>query len=145
MPEVDFTLVLDELDSLETEIDAVRVAVDEGETFHEVPSARQAMLGHLGLALQHAINAARSLIDRADWEEPEEGLDAIQILVDEEVLPRRVGATIMDLADTVAELEDGSAYQTADDPVTFEQLTEGLDALTEYQEYVHQFLKEWSA
>ncbi|HWC06252.1 MAG TPA: hypothetical protein VG799_03275 [Gemmatimonadota bacterium] len=141
----DLSDILRELDSLEAEIEAMRVAVDEGEeTFVTAPAARQAALRHLDVAMRHAVNAARSLIDEADWEEPENGLDALEILVEEEVVPGRIGLTLVDLADYVTELGEGLANETGDDPVAFERLTEGVDALAEYQEYVHHFLKEWS-
>jgi uncharacterized protein YutE (UPF0331/DUF86 family) len=141
----DLSDILRELDSLEAEIEAMRVAVDEGEeTFVTAPAARQAALRHLDVAMRHAVNAARSLIDEADWEEPENGLDALEILVEEEVVPGRIGLMLVDLADYVTELGEEPAYETGDDPVAFERLTEGVDALAEYQEYVHHFLKEWS-
>jgi uncharacterized protein YutE (UPF0331/DUF86 family) len=145
MPESDFSDILRELDALEAEVEAMRVAVDEGdETFATAPAARQAALRHLGVAMRHAVNAARTLIDQADWEEPEDGMDALEILVEEEVLPGRVGLMLVDLVDYVTELGEEPEYETADDPVAFERLTEGVDALAEYQEYVHHFLKEWS-
>jgi len=145
MPESDFSDILRELDALEAEVEAMRVAVDEGdETFATAPAARQAALRHLGVAMRHAVNAARTLIDQADWEEPEDNLDAIEILVEEEVLPGRIGLTLVDLADYVTEMGDETGYDSSDDPVAFERLTEGVDALAEYQEYVHHFLKEWS-
>ncbi|MGH7359188.1 MAG: HepT-like ribonuclease domain-containing protein, partial [Candidatus Rokuibacteriota bacterium] len=118
---------------------------DEGEeTFVSAPAARQAALRHLDVAMRHAVNIARSLIDQADWEEPEDGLDALEILVEEEVLPGRVGLTLVDLADYVTELGEEAAYEASDDPVAFERLTDGVDALAEYQEYVHHFLQEWA-
>ena len=141
----DLNDILRELDSLEAEIEALRVAVGEGEeTFVTAPAARQAALRHLDGAMRHAVNAARSLIDEADWEEPEDGLDALEILVEEKVVPGRIGLTLVDLADYVTELGEASDYETGDDPVAFERLTEGVDALAEYQEYVHHFLNEWS-
>lgn len=145
MPDADFSEILRELDALEAEIEAMRVAVDEGEeTFVSAPAARQSALRHLNMAMRHAVNAARGLIDEADWEEPEDNLDALEILVEEEVVPGRVGLTLVDLADYVSELGEEAVYETADDPVAFERLSEGVDALAEYQEYVHHFLKEWS-
>lgn len=141
----DLSDILRELDSLEAEIEAMRAAVDEGEeTFVTAPAARQAALRHLDVAMRHAVNAARSLIDEADWEEPEDGPDALEILVEEEVVPGRIGLTLVDLADYVTELGEEAAYDTGDDPIAFERLTEGVDALAEYQEYVHHFLKEWT-
>ncbi|MGH7571253.1 MAG: HepT-like ribonuclease domain-containing protein [Gemmatimonadota bacterium] len=145
MPDADFTEVLRELDALEAEIDAMRVAVDEGEeTFVTAPAARQAALRHLDAAMRHAVGAARHLIDEADWEEPEDSLDAIEILAEEDVLPGRIGLTLVGLADYVTELGEESGYEGSDDPVAFERLSEGVDALAEFQEYVHQFLKEWA-
>ena len=72
--------------------------------------------------------SVRSLIDEADWEEPEDGLDALEILVEEKVVPGRIGLTLVDLADYVTELGEASDYETGDDPVAFERLTEGVDA-----------------
>ncbi len=144
MSETDFSEVLRELDALEAEIEAMRVAVDEGEeTFTTAPAARQAALRHLEVAMRHAVGAARLLIGEADWEEPEDGLDALEILVEEDVLPGRVGLTLVGLADYVTELGEEAGYDGVDDPVAFERLSEGVDALAEFQEYVHQFLKEW--
>lgn len=145
MPDNDFSEILRELDALEGEVEAMRVAVDEGdETFAAAPAAREAALRHLGVAMRHAVNAARNLIDHADWDEPEDNLDAIEILVEEEVLPGRVGLTLVDLADYITEMGDEAGLGSSDDPAAFERLTEGVDALAEYQEYVHHFLKEWS-
>lgn len=147
MPDTDFSEVLRELDALEAEIEAMRVAVDEGEeTFITAPAARQAALRHLDSAMRHAVGASRLLIDEADWEEPEDSLDALEILVEEDVLPGRVGLTLVGLADYVTELGEESGYaEASDDPVAFERLSEGVDALAEFQEYVHQFLKEWGS
>jgi uncharacterized protein YutE (UPF0331/DUF86 family) len=145
MPDTDFSEVLRELDALEAEIEAMRVAVDEGEeTFSTAPAARQAAMRHLGVAMRHAVGAARLLIEETDWEEPEDSLDALEILVEEDVLPGRVGLTLVSLADYATELDEESGYETVDDPAAFERLSEGVDALAEFQEYVHSFLKEWS-
>lgn len=145
MTDSDFTDVLRDLDALEAEIEAMRIAVDEGEeTFVTAPAARQAALRHLDVAMRHAVGAARHLIDEADWEEPEDSLDAIEILVEEDVLPGRIGLTLVGLADYVTEFGEESGYEGSDDPVAFERLSEGVDALAEFQEYLHQFLKEWA-
>jgi uncharacterized protein YutE (UPF0331/DUF86 family) len=145
MPDADFSEVLGELDALEAEIEAMRVAVDEGEeTFSTAPAARQAVLRHLEVAMRHAVRAARLLNEEADWEEPEDDLDAIEILVEEDVLPGRIGLTLVSLADYVTELDEESGYEVADDPMAFDRLSESVEALAEFQEYVHNFLKEWS-
>ena len=145
MPDTDFSEVLGELDAVEAEIEAMRVAVDEGEeTFTTAPAARQAALRHLEVAVRHAVGAAQRLIDEADWDEPEDDLDALEILVEEDVLPGRVGLTLVGLADYVTDLGEESGYEGAEGPVAFERLSEGVEALAEFQEYVHQFLKEWA-
>lgn len=137
--------MLHELDALEAEIEAIRVAVEEGEEmFSTSPTARQAAMRHLETAVRHTVGSARALIDEADWEEPEDNLDAIEILVEEDVLPGRVGMTLIGLAEFAADHGEESAWEAdADASGAFEQLSEGVEALAEYQEYVSHFLKEW--
>jgi uncharacterized protein YutE (UPF0331/DUF86 family) len=143
MREADFSTVLHELEALEPEIEAIRVAVDEGEELLSAsPTARQVAMSHLETAVRHTVKSARALIDEADWEEPEDNLDAIEILVEEDVLPGRVGATLSDLAEYTADLGEESGWE-ADPAEAFERLSEGAEALSEFQEYVHHFLKEW--
>lgn len=144
MAESDFSDVLHELDSLEAEIDAMRVAVDEGEeTFTQAPAARQAALRHLEVAVRHVVGAARALIQEAAWEEPEDGPDAIEILVEKDVVPGRIGITLMGLADYITESSGDGWEADAEAEGAFERLSDGVDALAEYQEYVHHFLREW--
>ncbi|HUP01824.1 MAG TPA: HepT-like ribonuclease domain-containing protein [Gemmatimonadota bacterium] len=145
MAEPDFSEILRDLDALDSEIEAIRVAVDEGEEmFTSSPTARQAALRHLEAAVRHTVESARGLIEEADWEEPENSLDAIEILVEEDVLPGRVGVTLIGLAEYTAELGEESVWEAdADATGAFERLSEGVDALAEYQEYMSHFLKEW--
>jgi uncharacterized protein YutE (UPF0331/DUF86 family) len=145
MSETDFSEVLNELDALETELEAIRVAVDEGdELFVASPTARQSALRHLETAVRHTVESARALIGEADWEEPEDALDAIEILVEEDVLPGRIGQTLVGLAEFAAEHNEETGWDADADPGgAFERLSESVEALTEYQEYVGHFLKEW--
>lgn len=143
MAETDFSEVLKELDALEAELEAIRVVVDEGEeTFTAAPTARQAALRHLEAALRHTLTSARGLIDEADWDEPEDGPDAIEILVEEDVLPGRIGLTLVSLVEYVSEHgEEAGGDPDADS--AFERITESVEALAEYQEYMSHFLREW--
>lgn len=145
MSETDFSEVLNELDALEAEIEAIRVSVDEGEeVFTASPTARQAAMRHLEAAIRHIVNSARSLIEEADWEEPEDNIDAIEILVEEDVLPRRVGSTVVGLTEYSTEYGEESAWDSDEVPSgAFDRIAEGVEALAEYQEYVGHFLKEW--
>ena len=145
MNEPDFSAVLHELDALDSEIEAIRVAVDEGEEmFTSSPTARQAAMRHLEAAIRHTIDSARSLVEEADWDEPEDSLDAIEILVEEDVLPGRIGVTLIGLVEYAAETGDETEWEAeADATGAFERLSEGVEALAEYQEYVSHFLKEW--
>lgn len=147
MSEPEFSDMLHELDALEAEIEAIRVAVYEGEEmFSASPTARQAAMRHLETAVRHTVGSARALIDEADWEEPEDNLDAIEILVEENVLPGRVGMTLIGLAELAADHDEVSAWEAdadADATNAFERLSEGVEALAEYQEYISHFLKEW--
>ncbi len=145
MTETNFTQVLRELDALDAEIEAIRVAVDEGEeTFSAAPTAREAALRHLEGAMRHTVVSARALLKGAEWEEPEDNLDVLEILVEHDVLPGRVGATLVGLAEYATNHKDDSGWEAEEDATSaFERLSEGVDALAEYQEYVHHFLKEW--
>lgn len=145
MAEADFSDVLRELDALEAEVEAIRVTVDEGEEMLAAsPTARQTALRHLDTAVRHTVDSARALIEEADWEEPEDNLDAIEILVEEEVLPGRLGATLTSLADyTTEHAEEGGWESETDASDVFDRLSEAAEALAEYQEYVQHFLKEW--
>lgn len=143
MADTDFSEVLRELDALDAELDAIRVVVDEGEeTFSAAPTARQAALRHLDAALRHTLTSARALIDEADWDEPEDAPDAIEILVEEDVLPGRVGLTLVSLVEYVSEHgEEAGGDPDADS--AFERISESVEALAEYQEYMSHFLREW--
>lgn len=145
MTETNFTQVLRELDALDAEIEAIRVAVDEGEdTFSAAPTAREAALRHLEGAMRHTVVSARALLKGAEWEEPEDNLDVIEVLVEHDVLPGRVGATLVGLTEYATNHKDDSGWEAEVDATSaFERLSEGVDALAEYQEYVHHFLKEW--
>lgn len=147
MSDETFEEVTHELDALESEVEAMRVAVDEGEeTFAAAPAARQSALRHLDHAMRHLIESAWSLIDEADWDEPEDNLDAIEILAEEDVIPGRLGVTLMSLAEYAAEHGEEETWEADVEAAgAFERVTEGVDALTEYIEFVHHFMKEWEA
>lgn len=147
MSEGNFEQVAHELDALESELEAMRVAVDEGEeTFIAAPTARKATLRHLEHAMRHVVESAWSLIDEADWDEPEDNLDAIEILAEEDVIPGRLGVTLMGLAEYTAEHGEEEGWEAdAEAPGAFEHVTEGVDAIAEYLEFVHHFMKEWEA
>lgn len=142
MAKADFAAVSRELDALESEIEPLRVSVDEGEdVFTKAPTARETAYHHLAAALGHAIGSARSLIDEADWDEPEDDLDAIEILVEEDVVPGRIGSDIIDLAEFAT--QDGGEEPWEGDGL-YDRMTQGVETLSEYLEYVHLFLKEWA-
>jgi hypothetical protein len=143
--EANFTQVLHELDELDAELEAIRVAVDEGEeTFSAAPTAREVALAHLEGAMRHTVVSARALVKGARWEEPEDNLDVIEALVEHDVLPRRVGATLVGLTEYATNHGDDSGWEAEEEATSaFERLSEGVDALAEYQEYMHHFLREW--
>ncbi|HUF89375.1 MAG TPA: HepT-like ribonuclease domain-containing protein [Gemmatimonadota bacterium] len=147
MSDANFEAVTHELDALESELEAMRVAVDEGEeTFTAAPTARQAALRHLDHAMRHLIDSAWSLIEETDWEEPEDNLDAIEILAEEKVIPGRLGVSLMSLAEYAAEYGEEEGWEAdAEATGAFERVTEGVDAIAEYLEFVHHFMKEWEA
>lgn len=140
MAKADFAQVLQDLDAVESDLEPLRVAVDEGEElFGRAPTARENAYHHLESAVQHALRSARALIEEADWDEPEDDLDAIEILVEEEVVPQRIGADIVDLAEFAE--EDGQDRWEADG--LYDRMSQGVETLSEYLEYMHLFLKEW--
>lgn len=147
MSDANFEAVTHELDALESELEAMRVAVDEGEeTFTAAPTARQAAMRHLDHAMRHLIDSAWSLIEETDWEEPEDNLDAIEILAEEKVIPGRLGVSLMSLAEYAAEYGEEEGWEAdAEATGAFERVTEGVDAIAEYLEFVHHFMKEWEA
>jgi len=147
MSDANFEAVTHELDALESELEAMRVAVDEGEeTFTAAPTARQAALRHLDHAMRHLVDSAWSLIEEAEWEEPEDNLDAIEILAEEKVIPGRLGVSLMSLAEYAAEYGEEEGWEAdAEATGAFERVTEGVDAIAEYLEFVHHFMKEWEA
>ena len=147
MSDESFEDVTHELDALESEVEALRVVVDEGEeTFSAAPAARQTALRHLEHAMRHLIESAWSLIDEADWDEPEDNLDAIEILAEEDVISGRLGTTLVGLAEYVAEHGEEEGWEaSAEAADAFEHVSEGVDAITEYIELVHHFMKEWEA
>lgn len=143
MAESDFADVLTELDQLESELEAVRIVVDEGrDTYSSAPTAREAALRHLDLAMRHAVDSAWSLSEEAGWEEPEDYQDAIEILAEEDVIPGRLAVTLTGLAEYAMEHGEEAGWE-ADPEDSFERLSEAADALAEYQEYLHHFLKEF--
>lgn len=147
MSDGSFKDVTHELDALESELEAIRVAVDEGEeTFTAAPTARQATLRHLDDAMRHLVESAWSLIDEADWDEPEDNLDAIEILAEKDVIPGRLGVTLIGLAEYATEHGEEEGWEAnAEAADAFERVTESVDAITEYIEFVHHFMKEWEA
>lgn len=143
MAEADFAEVLTELDQLESELEAIRVVGDEGvEMYASAPTARQAAMRHLDMAMRHVVESAWALIDEADWEEPEDNLDAIEILAEEDVIPGTLAVSLVGLAEYAAEHGEDASWE-ADAEESYERLSEAADAIAEYSEYVHQFLKEW--
>jgi len=147
MSDANFEAVTHELDALEGELEAMRVAVNEGEeTFTAAPTARQSALRHLDHAMRHLVESAWNLIDEADWDEPEDNLDAIEILAEEDVIPGRLGVTLMGLAEYAAEHGEEEGWEAdAEATGAFEHVTEGVDAIAEYLEFMHHFMKEWEA
>lgn len=145
MAEADFTVLLSELDQLESELEAIRVVVDEGvETYAAAPTAREAALRHLDAGMRHVIDSARSLVEEADWEEPEDQLDAIEILAEEDAIPGPLAVTLTGLAEYAAEHGEEAGWD-ADADESYERLNEAAEALAEYLEDVHRFLREWEA
>ena len=141
MAKADFAQVLQNLDAVEAELEPLRVAVDEGEeVFARAPAARESAYRHLETAVRHTLHSAHALIEEADWDEPEDDLDAIEILVEEDVVPGRVGADIVDLAEFA--VEDGRDRWEEDG--MYDRMSHGVETLSEYLEYIHVFLKEWS-
>src|SRR5688500_3464147 len=144
MSDESFEDVTHELDALESEVEALRVAVDEGEeTFAAAPAARQVAHRHLEHAMRHVIESAWSLIDEADWDEPEDNLDAIEILAEEDVIPGRLGATLVGLAEYAAEHGEEEGWEASDEAAdAYGHVSEGGDAITEYNDLVHHFIIE---
>lgn len=147
MSERSFEEVTEELTALESELEAIRAAVYEGEeTFAAVPTARRAAMQHFDHAMRHVVESAWSLIDEADWDEPEDNLDAIGILAEEDVIPARLSDTLMGLAEYATERGEEEEWDAdAEAAGAFERVTEGVDAIAEYLEFVHHFMKEWEA
>jgi len=144
MSDVDFSAVLNELEAMESDLEAIRVAVDEGEeTFVSAPTARQEGMRHLEMAVRHVADSSWALIEEADWDEPEDNLDAIEILAEEDVIPGRLAVELIALAEYATEHGEESGWDVADESGLFERLGEASEAIAEYLEYVHQFLKEW--
>lgn len=138
----DYQDLLVELEQLESELDALRVVVDEGdEMYAAAPTAREAALRHLEVAMRHVVDSAWSLIDEADWDEPEDNLDAIEILAEEDVIPGPLAVSLIGLAEYAVEHGEAVGWE-ADAEESFERLSEAVDSLAEYQEYVQQHLQE---
>lgn len=147
MPETNSSEVLHEIEALESELEAIRVAVDEGEeTFSSAPTAREAALRHLELAMRHTLESARALIEATDWEQTDDGLEAIEILAEENVIPGRLGVSLIALAEYAAEHEDDQAWEAEESAEgAFEHVSMGAESLAEYLEYVHHYLKDLEA
>lgn len=138
----DYAELLVELEQLESELEALRVVVDEGDdTYAAAPTAREAALRHLEVAMRHVVDSAWSLIDAADWDEPEDNLDAIEILAEEDVIPGPLAVSLISLAEYATDHGEAAGWD-ADAEESYERLSEGVDSLAEYQEYVHQHLQE---
>lgn len=138
----DYAELLGELEQLESELEALRVVVDEGDDMYAAaPTAREAALRHLEVAMRHVIDSAWSLIDAADWDEPEDNLDAIEILAEEDVIPGPLAVSLISLAEYATDHGEAAGWD-ADAEESYERLSEGVDSLAEYQEYVHQHLQE---
>ncbi|MDX1660323.1 MAG: hypothetical protein R3326_00920 [Gemmatimonadota bacterium] len=138
----DYTDLLVELEQLESENEAIRVVVDEGdEMYAAAPTAREAALRHLEMAMRHVVESAWELIEEAGWDEPEDNLDAIEILAEEDVIPGRLAVSLIALAEYATEHGEAAGWD-ADAEESFERLSEAADSLAEYQEYVQNHLKE---
>jgi len=141
MPKADFAHVLQELEALESELEPMRPLVDEGEErLRRAPTARAAAWRQLESAVGHALESARALIAEAEWEEPEEAADAILVLVENDVLPERIGNEMVEITEFTVEQLDEEGSESED---LFDRLAQGAETLTEYVEYVHHFLKSW--
>jgi len=141
MAKADFAQVLEELDALESELDPIRVLVDEGEeTFGHAPTARESAFRQLESAVRHTLGSARALIQETAWESPEEELDVIEILVEEDVVPERIGADILEIAEFTTEELDEHAWESDG---LYDRMEKSVDTLSEYIEYVHHVLKGW--
>jgi uncharacterized protein YutE (UPF0331/DUF86 family) len=142
MAKADFAQVFEDLDQVESELEPLRVSVDEGEgIFGRAPTAREIAFRHLESAVHHTLHSARALIEGAEWNSPADDLEAIEILVEEEVVPQRIGANLADLAEFAA--EESGLDRWAEDGL-YDRMSQGVETLSEYLEYVHLFLKEWS-
>lgn len=131
-----------ELEQLESELEAIRVVVDEGgEMYASAPTARETALRHLEIAVRHVVDAAWALIEEADWDEPEDALDAIEILGEEDVIPGPLAVSLVSLAEYATEHGEAAGWD-ADAEDSYERLAEAVDSLAEYQEYLHQYLQE---
>ena len=147
MSERSFEEATDDLEALESELEAIRAAVYEGEeTFAAVPTARRAAMRHFDHAMRHVVESACSLIDGAGWDKPEETLDAIGILAEKDVIPKRLSDALMGLAEYATERGEEDEWDPdTEAAAAFEHVTEGADAIAEYLEFVHHFMKEWEA
>lgn len=138
----DYTDLQLEIDQLESELEAIRVVVDEGEEmYHSAPTAREAAVRHLEMAMRHVVDSAWALVEQADWDEPEDNLDAIEILAEEDVIPGPLAVSLISLAEYATEHGEAAGWD-ADAEESFERLSEATDSLAEYQEYLHEYLRE---
>jgi hypothetical protein len=141
MPKAHFDQVLQELDALESELEPMRLVIDSGEErFRRAPTARANAYGHLEAAMTHALESARALIEEVDWDSPEETAEAIQLLVEQDVVPERIGTELVEIAEFMAENAGDDGWES---PRLYARVAQGADTLGEYVEYVHHFLKAW--
>jgi uncharacterized protein YutE (UPF0331/DUF86 family) len=137
----DFAQVLQELDALEAELDPMRLLVDEGEqTLARAPTAFEHAYRQLESAIGHTLGAARALVEQAEWKAPEEDVGAIEVLVERDVLPERIGADIVEIAEFTNNAFGDMAWESDG---LYDRMARGVDTLSEYVEYVHHFLKDW--
>lgn len=139
----DFSEVLTELEQLESELEAIRVVMDEGvETYTGSRTARESALRHLDGAMRHLVDSAWGLIEETDWDEPEDNLDAIEILAEEDVIPGPLAVTLTHLAEYASEHGEEAGWD-AEIGESYERLGEAADSIAVYLEDVHEFLKQW--
>jgi len=141
MPKAHFDHVLQELDALESELEPMRVVIDSGEQrFRRAPAARAIAYQHLESAMGHTLESARALIEEAAWEVPEETAEAFHLLVEQDVVPERIGTDIVEIVEFMAENAGDDGWEA---PRLFDRVAQGVDTLGEYVEYVHHFMKAW--
>ena len=139
MAKANFARVLEELEALESELDPIRLVVDEGEeTFGRARTARESAFRQLESAVGHTLGSARALIEETGWEASEEDQGVIEALVEEDVVPERIGADILEIAEFTT---DEHAWESDG---LHDRMAKSVDTLSEYIEYVQHFLKGWA-